>query len=87
MTMMFGDISSEFFKEGIYVRAYVKYTNGDYTYSNIKKFSAYSVADELYTKRMMNNINAHNYLYTRILSSVKPDYKEVDYNWGSTIVP
>ena len=87
MTMMFGNISSEFFKEGIYVRAYVKYTNGDYIYSNIKKFSAYSVADELYTKRMMNNINAHNYLYTRILSSVKPDYKEVDYNWGSTIVP
>jgi len=85
MTMKFID-TTEFYNAGIRVRAYAKLKDGSYVYSNVKTCSVYDISDILYQNRKMSNINNHKYLFNKILSKVNPMYKEVEYDWGNTIV-
>jgi len=78
MTMKFIDEIS-FYSSKICVRAYVKYNDNTYAYSNISTASVYDIAHSLYQSSKMSNETAHNYLYNNILSKVAPDYEEVEY--------
>ena len=40
----------------------------------------------LYDNCKMSTNRAHEYLYNNILKVVDPEYKPVDYNWGSIVV-
>lgn len=86
MTMKFNTQNPTFFSTDISVRAYVKLIDGTYIYSDVENSSVYDIADDLYTNLKMNTLDAHNYLYNNILTLVKPDYNEVDFNWNNTVV-
>ena len=60
--------------------------DGSYVYSDISDYSIARVADNLYQNKLMNTLDAHNYLYEKILSKVYSGYEEVDFNWSNTIV-
>ena len=62
------------------VRAYILLEDGTYIYSDCVRFTNYLIADYLYKKRLMGNVNGHNYLYNSILKTVDSGYKEVIYN-------
>ena len=49
-------------------------------------FSIYRVSKLLYDNCKMSTNRAHEYLYNNILKVVDPEYKPVDYNWGSIVV-
>ena len=68
-----------------YVRAYAQLADGTYRYTNVKTFSVYGVADNLYQNVRMSNYSGHEFLYNNILSRVNPSYQKVDYDWGKTI--
>lgn len=86
MTMTFGDAPSSFFSEKMMVRAYAKLADGTITYSDVRTVTIYDVADVLYQNRKMSNKTAHDYLYNNILTKVDASYKEVDYDWGNTVI-
>ncbi|WP_302625743.1 discoidin domain-containing protein [uncultured Eubacterium sp.] len=86
MTMMFGNVSSDFFNQKISVRVYAKLKNGQYIYSDVDTLTVYSVADELYQEGKMSTQFSHNYLFEKILNVVSPGYIKIDYNWNKAIV-
>lgn len=85
-TMIFSSYSAASFNAEYKVRAYAILSDGSYVYGNVAGYSIYNVADSIYQNTLMNTIEAHQFLYNKILKVVSPDYKEVDYNWGSSIV-
>lgn len=68
------------------VRAYAKTGDGNIVYSDAYSYSIHDVASALYDNDLMSTASGHNAIYTRILTKVNPDYKEVDYNWSNTMV-
>lgn len=78
--------TAEFYRQPIYVRAYVQLDDGSYVYSDIQTYNVYEVAEYLYQNKLMTNMFAHNYLYSEILSVVNPDYTKVIFNINDTIV-
>lgn len=85
-TMLFGSYTAAEFNAQYKVRAYAILADGSYVYGKVVNYAIYDVADGLYQNRLMNSLEAHNFLYNKVLTVVNPDYKEVDYNWGSTVV-
>ena len=71
--------AAEFYRKGIKVRAYAKFKNGSYVYSDISEVSVYDIADTLYQQKLMANENRHDYLYNNVLSVVNPSYGQVEY--------
>lgn len=68
-----------------FVRAYAK--NGDnIVYSDVYSYNIHDVASALYDNDLMSTATGHNAIYTKILTKVNPDYKEVDYAWSNTMV-
>ncbi len=67
------------------VRAYAKTGDGNIVYSDAYSYSIHDVASALYDNDLMSTASGHNAIYTKILTKVNPDYKEVDYNWSNTI--
>lgn len=86
MTMKFGVKSAEFFNAKLYVRAYAKLKDGNVIYSQVRAVSIYNIANYLYQNTKMNTLDAHEYLYNNILTTVDSSYKKVDFDWGNTIV-
>ncbi|MFR7643148.1 GDSL-type esterase/lipase family protein [Eubacterium sp.] len=84
-TMLFPVYTEDFFHTQYRVRAYALLEDGTYRYSEVKDYSVYEVADELYSNKRMSNFVAHEYLFNRILKVGNNDYKEVDYDWGNSI--
>ena len=68
------------------IRGYAKLSDGSYVYSSVSYFSIYRVSKLLYDNCKMSTNRAHEYLYNNILKVVDPEYKPVDYNWGSIVV-
>lgn len=85
-TMLFKTFTAPEYNAEYKVRAYAILSDGSYVYSDIADYSIYRIADSLYQNKMMNTLEAHEFLYNRILKTVNSDYKEVDYNWGSGVV-
>ncbi|MCR5837664.1 MAG: hypothetical protein K6G88_14285 [Lachnospiraceae bacterium] len=85
MTMMFGNVRTEFYTTDIYVRAYAKLTDGRVIYSGVEEFNTYKIAQALYRDGKMGNLAGHEYLYNEILSVVTPGYPKVDFNWANAI--
>ena len=85
-TMKFGGETETAFTANYKVRAYAVLADGSYVYSDISDYSIARVADNLYQNKLMNTLDAHNYLYEKILSKVYSGYEEVDFNWSNTIV-
>lgn len=85
-TTLFGANSVKEYTAQYKVRAYAELSDGSYVYSKVRSYSVYDICDTLYTKKMMNTLASHNYLYNNILKVVNPDYEENDYNWGNTVV-
>lgn len=67
-------------------RYYMKTRDNARVYSEVENYAIYSIADILYQNRKMNTVAGHNFLYEKILLSVNPAYKIVDYDWGNIIV-
>ncbi len=86
MTMTFGGSSAEVMKAKYRVRTYAVLADGSYVYSDISQYSVVSVSDVLYKNLRMPTYAGHLFLYQNILKKVYPDYKEVDYIWGKTVV-
>lgn len=81
MTLLFDEQSVESLTKEYYVRAYVKLKDGTYVYSDVSKYSVYSVADYLYQNSEMYSYSDHNYIYDNILKKVDCGYEEVEYFW------
>lgn len=86
MTMVNNGYTSEAYSQRYIIKSYAILSDGSYVYSNIVEYSSYDVVSKLYNDIKMNTYEGHQYLYTDILTVVEPDYVEVDYNWGNTIV-
>lgn len=86
MTMVNNGYTSEAYSQRYIIRSDAILSDGSYVYSNIVEYSSYDVVSKLYNDIKMNTYEGHQYLYTDILTVVEPDYVEVDYNWGNTIV-
>lgn len=86
MTMKFIN-SIDFFSSQICVRAYAKYYDGTYSYSDIYTTSVYNIADQLYQNSDMPNESRHNYLYNSILSICNPSYEKVVYDYKNIVQP
>ncbi len=78
--------NAKFYSAKICVRAYIKYADGTYQYSNIRKKSVYEIADQLYQGYKMTTLAGHDYLYNSILKVVNPSYEELEYDWQSSLV-
>lgn len=85
-TTLFSAKNAREFNAKYKVRAYALMEDGSYYYSTISSYRVFNIAKTLYNKGLMNNFSGHEYLYNNILKVVDADYKEVDYNWQSTIV-
>lgn len=85
-TMLFANYTEEAFNAEYKVRAYAVLADGSYVYSDVRGYSIYNIADNLYKNTLMNTKEAHNFLYEKILNVVDADYKEVDYDWGNAVV-
>ena len=79
MTMMFAANTKKEFSTKFIARAYAKYTDGTYSYSDSVIYNIYDVADNLYKNRRMPNATRHNYLYNDILTKVKSSYARINY--------
>lgn len=84
-TTLFGSFTAAEYSAEYKVRAYAILDDGSYVYSNVKEYSVFSVASTLYKEKKMNTYDDHQYLYNNILKVVDSSFKEVDYNWGSSI--
>ncbi len=85
-TMSFGQNNIIAFSARYKVRAYAVLEDGTYVYSKVNNYSVYEIAEYLYENVKMNTLDEHKYLYQTILRTVSPDYKEVDFEWGNTIL-
>ena len=85
-TMNISDFSAQGYSMTYYVRPYAILEDGTIAYGDIKSFSMYNIADDLYQGSKMNTVIAHNYLFNKILKIVNNNYKEVEYGWGNGIV-
>ncbi len=79
MTLMYGNSSTSFLSTKLSVRAYAKYIDGSFKYSNIETSSIYDTADVLYRESSMPAVADHNYLYNSILKKVNNNYASVNY--------
>ena len=86
MTMRYGTVNTDFLSADVSVRAYAVLKDGTVIYSDVQTTSVFDIAAVVYGKLLMNTEEAHNYLYTNILTVVDPSYKAVDFNWNNTIV-
>lgn len=68
------------------VRAYAKTNTGEIVYSDVYTYSIHDIASVLYDNDLMSTAAGHFAIYSKILTKVNADYKEVDYNWNNTIV-
>ncbi len=82
--MKFGRKNIKAFQTIYAVRAYAKLEDGTYVYSNMKSTSVAYLADYIYSRQLINNYSAHQYLYKEILKVVNPDYKEIAFDWSKT---
>lgn len=85
-TMTFGANTIAAFNTRYKVRAYAQLEDGTYVYSNVENYTVYNIAQKLYDNCKMNTYVGHQYLYDMILSKVTPGYREVDYDWGTSLV-
>lgn len=85
MTMKFGPKTDLEFKANWRVRAYAKLSDGTYVYSDVVEYRIYDIADELYQNSKTSSSEAHDYLYTDILSVVNSDYVKKEYG-GDNLV-
>lgn len=81
MTMLYDPESVCSLTKEYYVRAYLKFKDGSYAYSQVFAYSPYTVADELYQSSLLYSYADHNYIYDNILKKVDPDYEAVEYYW------
>ena len=61
-TMNISDFSAQGYSMTYYVRPYAILEDGTIAYGDIKSFSMYNIADDLYQGSKMNTVIAHNYL-------------------------
>ena len=87
MTMKFRAGTAQEFNQSMAIRAYAKLADGKYVYTDVAEYSIYNVSKYLYDNVKMYSLAAHNYVYTNILKTVDPSYKEVDYNWSNILAP
>lgn len=86
MTMKFTSFNEYEYTANFMVRAYARLSDGTYRYSDVRSYSIYNVAKNLYEGARMPNKEGHDYLYDNILTLIAPDTKWVDYDWSGTIV-
>ena len=86
MTMKDNGSTKAAYTQEYRIRGYAKLSDGSYVYSSVSYFSIYRVSKLLYDNCKMSTNRAHEYLYNNILKVVDPEYKPVDYNWGSIVV-
>ncbi len=87
VTMLFANGGSKKEYEATYkTRTYVELEDGSVVYSKVNDYSIYRISDVLYQNQMMSTKASHNYLFTKILSVVNPNYEQVDYDWNKEIV-
>jgi hypothetical protein len=81
--MSFGRKNAKAFNTVYATRVYAELEDGTYVYSNMMQTSVAYLADYLYSRRMMKNYTAHNYLYEQILKVVNPNYEEIAFEESS----
>lgn len=86
MTMKFAAKTKMEFNAKWYIRAYAKLSDGSYVYTDVVEYTIYDIANELYQGKKFNNRTAHDYLYTDILITVKPDYAKIEFDISNSIV-
>jgi len=86
MTMLFNNVSTDYYSSETLVRAYAVLEDGTVIYSDVEDYTVYRIADYLYQNLCVNTFAGHNYLYDKILSVVNPAYQKVDFYWGTTLV-
>lgn len=86
MTMKFTCFNVFEYTADFLVRAYAKLSDGTYRYSDVRSYSIYNVAKNLYEGARMPNKEGHDYLYDNILTLINPDTKWIDYDWSGSIV-
>lgn len=69
-----------------YVRVYAKLADGTVTYSDVKAYTVFKVADYIYQNRLTSKKSTFDYLYSKVLSVVDRSYATVDFDWSNTIV-
>ncbi|MBE5957472.1 MAG: hypothetical protein E7254_01220 [Lachnospiraceae bacterium] len=79
MTMMFAYGIKEEYSSVFYVRAYAKLDDGSYIYSTVERYSAYTVAEKVYSEMLSGSAEIHNAIYEKIIRVVNPDYQMIDY--------
>ena len=85
-TMRFGKKNVTAFTSRYKVRAYALMEDGTYLYSDVAEYTVYDVADQLYQDSKFMTLDSHNYAYNTILKLVNPNYQELEYGWGSSLV-
>lgn len=86
MTMVFSAKTASEYQAKWSIRAYALLSDGTYVYSDVASYTIYDISRKLYDNRMMNSWDAHNYLYTNILTVVDANYREQDFEWSNIIV-
>ncbi|MCR5737140.1 MAG: hypothetical protein K6G64_05770 [Eubacterium sp.] len=86
MTMRFGVCNVSAFTSIYAVRSYVELEDGTYVYSDVYRFSVFDIAKKLYEESMMYTLEAHNYLYEKVLTVVLPSYEEKEYSNQNGVV-
>lgn len=81
MTILYDNQSIASLSKNYYVRAYTKMKDGTYSYSEVFRYSPYSVADYLYQSFPMFSCADNTFIYENILKKVDPDYEELSYYW------
>ena len=84
--MSYGAANKTAYEAMYKVRAYAVLEDGTYVYSKTRDFSVFKIAKKLYNDVLMNTEEAHNYLYNTVLKTVDPDFANVEYKWGDTIL-
>ncbi|MCR5837653.1 MAG: hypothetical protein K6G88_14230 [Lachnospiraceae bacterium] len=77
MTMSYGtksEISAPYF-----VRAYAKLDDGTYVYSTLERYSAYTIAEKIYSGLLSPTEEMHNAVYEKFIKIVNPDYQDIEY--------
>ncbi|MBR3646276.1 MAG: hypothetical protein IKN54_07630, partial [Lachnospiraceae bacterium] len=85
MTLEFGKNTKTAYTMNYYVRAFVVLADGSCEYSEVKEYSAYEIAKELYESGKIENKQKFDDVYA-IIKSVDPEYKQIDYDWNNTTV-
>lgn len=86
MTVKFGAFTEKEYNSVWMVRVFAQLSDGTYVYSDVETYSAYTIADYLYTSQQMPSLQGHNYLFDEILSIVNKNYVRIEYDVKNTIV-